>query len=84
MTKQIITLVVDNPYDIEDVVMENVCSDWLNKECGVIVEASWTKEKVIDECKGCISRGGSPMEFPCDRCCRAFGDMYEANEEESK
>ena len=44
MAKQIITLIVDNPYDIEDVVMENVCSDWLNKECGVEVIDSQTKE----------------------------------------
>ena len=44
MAKQIITLIVDNPYDIEDVVMENVCSDWLHKECGVEVIDSRTKE----------------------------------------
>lgn len=78
MAKQIITLIVDNPYDIEDVRMEDICREWLDKECGVEVTASWTKEKVIDECKGCISRGTSAMEWPCNRCCRAFGDMYEA------
>ena len=49
MAKQIITLIVDNPYDIEDAVMENVCSDWLNKECGVEVIDSETKE--VEELK---------------------------------
>lgn len=77
MAKQIITLIVENPYDIEDVRMEDICREWLEKECGVEVTASWTKEKVIDECKGCIFRGSSGYDFPCDRCCRRYNDMYE-------